>query len=65
MRHNWQMLGGSYRARQHRCKTCGLRKHTLIPTEGFPVSTYQLKDGSEVKGKAPKCQMEKGYQHVH
>lgn len=56
MRHSWQFLGGEYRTQRHRCTRCGLERKKLVPLEGFPVATYKLKSGAEVRGVAPKCQ---------
>ena len=58
MRHSWQYIGGEYRTQRHKCRTCGLERKKIIPIDAFPIATYKLKDGSEVRGVAPKCQGE-------
>jgi hypothetical protein len=55
VRHNWLFISGGFRYHRHRCKGCGLLRDQRVPLEGFPVSTYVLKTGTIVKGKAPKC----------
>jgi hypothetical protein len=55
MRHSWQFVGVQERAQFHRCTRCGLKRKKLVPLDSYPIATYTRKDGSEVRGVAPKC----------